>query len=233
MYEVTERLGTLNADVLNQLARKIGVSKGATRKAEVIAQLSDYVNHNLRDLVCRISDTERQLLAEAAYHNGEVDAASYPAKYGLPCPMPHPGQHYNDTGSLLLLLFGGGYGERRVPAALAAQLRTILPAPAQAIAKTVEAVPPTYIPPKNGWRQPKERPIRVHEGEKIAFLELRAVLKLVQAGKVKITDKTHRPTEAAVRQISEVLVVPDFAVDAPIEEVDEWTEQGGAVRAHA
>jgi hypothetical protein len=233
VQELTELLGTLNADVLNALAGRLGVSNGVRRKAEVINQLTTYLNNNLRDLVSRISEAERKLLAEAAYHGGEVDKAGFEAKYGAPCPMPSPSSYRRSDHSLLLLLFGGGYGERRVPEPLAARLRTILDAPAQATVQTVETPPSMYVPPKERWREPDQRPVRIHEGENIVFPELRAVLKLAQAGKLKVTDQTGRPTEATVRLISEVLVVPDFGVDAPPEKCDKWTEQGGAIRAHA
>jgi hypothetical protein len=96
----------------------------------------------------------------------------------------------------------------------------------------VETLPEEYTPPKDGWREPEVRSIHIHEGERIAFPELRSVLKLVQAGKLRVTDKAGRPTEGAVQVISGVLVVPDFLVDEPPEPGDD-TDPGEAIRAHA
>ena len=83
--------------------------------------------------------------------------------------------------------------------------------------QVVETFPRIHISGTR-WRKPFARPIHIYEGERIVFAELRSVLKLVQAGKLKVTDKGGRPTENAVQLISEVLVVPDFQVDEPPEE---------------
>lgn len=232
MPTTTELLPTLNADVLKALARQLGLAKTLTRKPELIAGLDCYVRENLRNLIVHCSVTEKQLLAEAAHNGGRVDPTAFRAKYGVACPLPE-NPHWGTTKTPLLLLLDYQDGAWKMPPSIAERLRMLFEKPAPVTVQVVETLPTEYTPPKQHWRKPAVRPIHIHEGERIVIVELRSVLKLVQAGKLKVTDKGGRPTEDTVRLISEVLVVPDFLVDAPPETTDKYTERGGAIRAHA
>lgn len=230
--ETTELLSRLNADVLNALARQMGIPKHVTRKPDLIAELDRFVHERLRDLLDILSDTEKQLLAEAAHDGGYIDPVRFVAKYGVACPLPKAHVYPRSNVSPMLLLVGDEYGVRQLPATIAEQLRTILAKPAKVQVKVTEDLPAAYVPEAN-WRKAPERPVHVHEGQRIAFPELRCVLRLVQAGKLRLTDKGSRPTGDAARLISEVLVVPDFLVEPPPEQIGPYTESAGAIRAHA
>ena len=232
MPTTTELLPTLNADVLKALARQLGLAKTVTRKPELIAELDCYVRENLPNLLAHCSVTEKQLLAEAAHNKGRVDPTAFRAKYGVACPLPE-NPHWASTKTPLFLLLDYQYEMWNMPPSIAERLRALLEKPAKVTIEVVDTLPANYTPPEERWRKPEARPIHIHEGERIVFAELRSVLKLVQAGKVRVTDKGGRPTENAVQLISEVLVVPDFLVDEPPEDTDEYTEPGGVVRAHA
>ncbi len=232
MREVTELLLSLNADVLKALARRLGLSKTLTRKADLVAELDRYLRESLRDLLRHLSEPEKNLLAETAYNDGEVDPLRFQAKYGMECPLPERPSYGATKDSPLLLLLGDRYGPCELPPRLAEQLRAILDKPAEVTVRLTESLPAVYDPPKS-WRERAARPIHVHEGERIVFAELRSVLRLVQAGKLKVTDKAGRPTDDSVRLISEALVIPDFLVEPPPEETTKYTERGGAIRAHA
>jgi hypothetical protein len=232
MPTTTELLPTLNADVLKALARQLALPKTLTRKPELIEELDRYVRENLSNLLAHCSLTEKQLLAEAAYNLGQVDPAAFRAKYGKACPLPE-NPAWGNTKTLLLLLLDYQDGEWKMPPSISERLRALLEKPALVAIQVVENLPTEYTPPQEHWRKPAVRPIHVHEGERIVFGELRSVLKLVQAGKLKVTDKGGRPTEDTVRLISEVLVVPDFLVDPPPEGTDRYSEHAGAIRAHA
>lgn len=231
MPTTTELLPTLNADVLKAFARQLRLAKTVTRKPELIAELDRYVREHLPNLLAHCSVTEKQLLAEAAHNRGRVDPTAFRAKYGVACPLPE-NPHWGTTKTLLLLLLDHQGGMWEMPHSIAERLRVLLEKPAPVAIQTVETLPEEYTPPKDGWREPEVRPIHIHEGERIALPELRSVLKLVQAGKLRVTDKAVRPTEGAVQVISGVLVVPDFLVDEPPEPGD-YTDPGGAIRAHA
>jgi hypothetical protein len=232
MGEVVELLCSLNREVLTALARKLGLPKTVTHKADLVNELDRYVSEKLRDLVNHCSDAEKKLLAEAAHNDGHVDPHGFQAKYGVACPVPsNPGYRCADASPLLVLI-GHEYNRRQLPAPVAKRLRAILEKPPEAGVKVVGNIPPVYLPPQN-WRKQAERAIHVHEAEPIVFPELRSVLRLVQAGKLKVTDKGHRPTEETVRLVSEVLVVPDFLLEPPPEKTTQHTERGGAIRGHA
>jgi hypothetical protein len=228
----TELLPTLNADVLQALARRVGLPKTVTRKADLVVELDSYVRVNLPSLVAGCSEMEKRLLAEAAYNRGCVDPTVFEAKYGVEAPLPENPRWGRSNTPLLLLL---DYQDETwtVPVAIAERLRQLLPRPDAVSIQTVETLPTIYTPPEERWSKPEERPVHVYESERIVFPELRSILKLVQAGKLRVTEKGCRPTDGAVKLISEVLVVPDFSVEAPPEEADKWTERGGAIRAHA
>jgi hypothetical protein len=232
MPTTTELLPTLNADVLKALARQLGLAKTITRKPELIAELDGYVREHLPNLLAHCSETEKQLLAEAAHNRGSINPTAFRAKYGVACPLPE-NPCWGSTKTLLLLLLDYQDGVWKMPPSIADQLRMLFEKPASVAIQVVETFPTDYKPPELGWRKPIARPIHIHEGERIVFAELRSVLKLVQAGKLKVTDKGGRPTENTVQLISEVLVVPDFLVDEPPEATNDYTERGGAIRAHA
>ena len=116
-------------------------------------------------------------------------------------------------------------------------LRQLLPPP-----KGVEVRHVTRIP--NAWPSEQQspsndpiRPVHAYESERVAPAELARVLRLVQAGKVKVTDSAGRPTDATVRLIGESLVVPDFEVEIPENARSDWDRRhytaAGPVRAHS
>jgi len=116
---------------------------------------------------------------------------------------------------------------------VAQALRALLPEPAPLQAKAEPALPSVFHF-KHRWRNWEEdRPIHVFESERIAPAELPRVLRLIQSGKIKVTDAGRRPTDASSRLLSEALLLPDFALDPPTDRRDERTELAGAVRGHA
>ena len=232
MSETTELLYGLNADVLNALARKLGTPCASTRKLDVIAALDGLIHGNVRRILDHLSETERQLLAEAAFGDGRVYPDRFAAKYGVACPLPNAQVYPTSQASPLLLFVGDRYGPLRLPDSVAKVLRSVLCEPTAATVDATDSLPAEYSPPEN-WRKRATRPIHIHEGERIVFPELRQILKLVQAGKLKVADKSRRPTEVTVRLIGEVLVVPDFLLEPPADQVTKYTELAGAVRAHA
>jgi hypothetical protein len=232
MSEITELLSSLDARILNALARKLGADSSTTRKADVIAALDQVIRCDIDRIVEQLSNAEKKLLAEAAYNGGRVDTVRFAAKYGEQIPLPRGDVHPPSNASPLLLLIGEGYGPRRLPKSLAEVLQRVLEKPPEARIATTETLPTVYTPLQN-WRRARERAVQVHESERTALAELRAVLRWLQAGKVRITDKGGRPTGDSVRFIAEKLVTPDFQLEPPAEESTNYSEHAGAVRAHA
>ncbi|MBA4066394.1 MAG: hypothetical protein C0501_22305 [Isosphaera sp.] len=95
-------------------------------------------------------------------------------------------------------------------------LRGFVPPPEAFSVPTVDAPPPTHTLFEHVWsdrqraRREWEEPVRVRETAAAAEADLRAVLRLVEAGKVRVTDKKLVPTEATRRALAGVLAGGDF-----------------------
>ncbi len=223
----------LNADVLKALAKRLGLPKTLTRKADMAHELCGLVKERPAEYVAALSEVERNFLAEAAHGGGWVDPSAFSAKYGTPCFRPEKWINARKAYPLQLLLHGNE-GLVGIPNEVTGRFRKLLPKPVPLTVETVDEVPAVHIPGACGWHDSgDERPVRIHEGEKIAFQELRRILGLVQAGKLRVADKSKRPTDVSARVISKVLIIPDFDLEPPEDDADFHGERGGAVRAHA
>jgi hypothetical protein len=224
---------SINFDVLNALARKLQVPKPHAKKMDLVNALNSYLNDNMGKVVNHLSEVERKLLSEAAYSDGSIDPIGFTAKYGQACPVPDAYVYPPSKASPLVLLFGAGYGPKWLAPKLAEQLRTVLNKPAEPRLCITEKLPATYLPQQAGWHSAMERPIHIHEGEKTVFFELRSVLKLVRAEKIKV-NLQGRPETPIVKLISKVLASPDFQVEPPAEDADGGSRDvAGPIRAHA
>jgi hypothetical protein len=62
--------------------------KSLSRKDDFINALAREVETNPQGVLKRMSEGERLLLAEAAYHDGRINPDVFSAKYGIPCSLP-------------------------------------------------------------------------------------------------------------------------------------------------
>ena len=228
-------LEDLNLDVLKALARKMDLPKSLTRKGDLIEAMARKVEKDLQGVLNYMSNAECLLLAEAAFHDGRINPSVFSSKYGISSPLPNRWMRPDQAVLTALMFQRNTLNIYEIPKELIKGLQDFLPQPARAKVKTVDSLPASYIPPKrySHSREQPPRPIHVHEGEKAMFTELRRVLRLVQAGKIKVTDKGHRPTDSAVRLLSTALDSSDFDLKSPFEETNKYEEKAGAVRAHA
>jgi len=231
----TKILEDLNVDVLKVLARKMGLPKSLTRKGDLVEAMARKVENDLQGVLNYMPNAELLLLAEAAFHNGRINPSVFSSKYGIPAPLPNPWMRSDQAVLTALMFQRNTLNIYEVPKELIKALRDLLPQPAPAKVKTIDSPPALYVPPKrySHSRDQTPRPIRVHEGERVVFKELRCVLRLVQAGKIKVTDKGRHPTDGSVRLLSTALDSSDFDLKSPFEETNKYEEKAGAVRAHA
>jgi hypothetical protein len=78
----------MNVDVLRRLTRLLDLPKSLSRKDDFINALAREVETNPQGVLKRMSEGERRLLAEAAYHDGRINPDVFSAKYGIPCSLP-------------------------------------------------------------------------------------------------------------------------------------------------
>lgn len=95
-------------------------------------------------------------------------------------------------------------------------LRGFVPPPEAFAVPTRDAPPETHTLHEHVWhdrkreRHEREEPVRVRETASAAEADLRSVLRLIEAGKVRVTDKKLVPTEAARQAVAGVLTGGDF-----------------------
>jgi hypothetical protein len=227
-------LNNLNVDSLKVLVRKLNLPKILTRRDELMAALDKELRSNLPGIVERLSETEHKALAQAVHNGGTIARESFKAMYGVDIPDLEPWAYHKRNASLLLMFGEYLAGCFVVSEALRKSLQGIIPEPARPAVSVVDAVPEIYQPAKTGWRKPTPRPVRIFASAEIAPLELRSVLQLVRSGKLFVTDKSLRPTDAGARLIAQSLVAPDFDAEIPqTASGSHRVEAAGSYRAHA
>ena len=232
---LTEVLDNLRADDLKAAAKRLGLPKTITRKVDLVQSVGQYLEGNLDAFLGQLRDNERLFLAEAAHHQGRVSRRVFEAKYESDIPRGDFSRRaVASTSTQLLTYRDDSTGEYCIPKDYVQRLESALPKPPEAAVKTLDQVAAVLDLGADGpYYHGEQRPIHVFEGEKTAFAELRRVLNVVQAGKVRVQDKSQRPTDAAVRLLSGALVAPDLELELPAADRDKYTEMAGPVRAHA
>jgi hypothetical protein len=217
---VEEALSRLTVRDLQVRARTIA-TKVPSRKPPLVAMLAEQLEgERLHALWGRLGELERAAIAEVV-HSPDCwfDAARFRAKYGND---PDWGERdrwssWVSASPLQLFLYDGV-----IPDDLLARLREFVPCPLEAALESLDDLP-AEIEQRGEYfdYEARERrawseavPLAVAERERGAAAELAAVLRLVDAGKVAVSDKTRRPTGAAVRAVAGVLDAGDFYADA-------------------
>ena len=227
---------------LNKLSRLLTGAKLPTRKAEIIAVIVREMMEYTRDYWDILDDLQQKAVAEALYAPW-FDEEGFVAKYGA---KPDWGKtpawsDYNHDPSLLNLFilssrrYGYSGSQKVVPEDLKVILKKFVPRPLPAKLR-VETERPEHveIPQYNflaGKKKIRQIPLYHADTEQTAQEDLVSVLRLVDAGKVRVSERTGRPSAATVRIIGEALWGGDFYPDR--EKRDKWEELPGPIKAHA
>ena len=215
----------INGDVLKAMAKDLAVlEKSHTKKDDYIRAIVSCIRTRPSHLVASLTGPEKSFLAEIV-HSGRVPTGSqFQAKYGQPLPLIH-GYRYSGKKPSVLAGFISPLSPARqgVPQEVLDTYKPFLPAPSAPQAKLLSGPPEAY----------EGRPVQIFSGERHIATELGRVLRLIHAGKIKITDSSRRPTDASTRLLAGTLVQPDFMLEPPKAEVKEHTDVAGPVRGHA
>lgn len=193
---VASALGGLVVDGLRELAALATGARASGRKAQLVAIVASALQGDAaRRLYASLGAVDQAAVAEAVHAlDGRFDAVRFRARYGCDPGWGSRSWSARSSRTGLDLLFCGG---RVLPADLLAGLRAFVPAPAEpeirAGATSCGAL--------------------IIETERCAQNDLLAVLRLVEAGKVAVSDKTRRPGAATVKAIAAVLHGGDFYAD--------------------
>ncbi len=226
----------LTLDQLRPLASLLE-KPGQLRKAELITRILAHLKGSgLRALLERLSELELAAVSEVTHSSSPCfHATAFESKYGrLPHWVPLDGFTRRNDVCLLWLFFQGN--PPRMSDELRERLRPLVAKPAPFELQTVPE-PPSHLertteewsPRSRRPKRPVERtPIVVRETEPSAYHDLRAVLTLVDEGRITVSAKSHQPDKRSLQAIGAVLLQGDLYSGEP-----DIEKEVGAIRAFA
>ena len=229
----------MKADDLRKLAAHTK-QKLPTRKGDIAAVIMRHLDGaRLKTVWQSLDELQRAAVAEVVHSSStQFPADRFRAKYGRGPNWGTADKYgYRRSPSALGFFF---YGSGVMPDDLKARLKAFVPKPAEAKIRTLAELPAAHDLPYSRWN-PKTRtqeegteevPLAVHETELIAQRELLSVLRLVDSGKVAVSDKTRRPSAATTKTITNILEGGDYYPVLPV--TSKWhDENAGPIRAFA
>ena len=216
MLTIRETFARLTVDNLKKLLALVHGPVPA-RKAELVDHLAGIMEkpEKVRALYDSLNDLMKKAVQEATHDpQGVWHRSRFEAKYGGLPAFTRPGRsQYQSTPTELQLFFS-------VQLVLATDLRATLlafvPLPPPLSVAGANELPARVHRPQldlGGYHSKpdmEEVELRVRETARAALLDARAVLRLVDAGQVKVGEKTRRPAQATVKAITAVLTDGDF-----------------------
>lgn len=229
----------MTSDGLKKLAA-LTKQKLPTRKAEIAEVIKRYLEgQRLRTVWQSLDELQRAAVAEVVHSSStEFQADRFRAKYGRgPNWGTTDGYGYRRSPSALGFFF---YGNGVMPDDLKARLEVFVPRPAAAKIETLTELPAAYDLPYSRWssktktQEEGTEPVAltVRESERAAQRELLSILRLIDSGKVSVSDKTRRASAATVKAITTILEGGDYYPQLPV--TGKWhDENAGPIRAFA
>ncbi len=222
MLTLRQALANFTVDQLKQFGSVLPDAALIGRKDELVdAVMHQYQGQGLAGLWRRLDDLGKAAVAESLYSiGGYFDADKFHAKYGKSASFSVKRDHREQPTLLALFLFYEE-GRRCVPVDLREPLKAFVGAPKPARLVTEEALPEAT----------DDFPLVVRNMENEALSDLPRVLRLIEQGKVKVSDKTRQPGAATIQCLVSQLPDGDFYVEAP--KKNAWDQEIGAIKAFA
>ena len=189
-------LAGLTVDALRGLAVPATGAPGRGRKSELVASVASALTGDGPRRLCEsLGELERAAVAEAVHGPlGRFDDSRFRAKYGRDPRWGSLRPGAQEPPTALDVLFCGA---RTLPVDVRDRLREVVPAPVDSCVRAV-GEPSGVI---------------VVQTEHAAQRDVMAVLRLVEAGSVRISPSTRRPTAATLGIVADVLDGGDFYAD--------------------
>ncbi|MFJ1252256.1 hypothetical protein [Cupriavidus sp. CuC1] len=206
MISLTEALNNLTVDDLKSLMRWLPDASRIGKKSGLVEEiLRNLAGDGLRALWEGLDETQRLAVAEATYtEDGCFNAMRFRAKYGrlpnfsVPDERRRHEQYGPPTALRLFLYYQNGW--HYVPADLKERLMAFVPAPEPVRLDTTDTLPEMY----------GESPLTVRLCERDALADLPVLLRLVDQGKVQVSEKTSLPGTATLRLLCGQLSGSDY-----------------------
>ncbi len=236
-------LDLCNADEVKGMMEWLpGLHAKPTRKMEVIETIArGLLGGNLPQLWNRLSPLEQSAVAEATHdRDGRFNQNAFQAKYGAIPEFSIKGPHHWKSRPTLVRLFihPVPWSKPLIPKDLREKLAAFVPAPAEAEMTSLMEIP-DQPPRERGRHFYKKEKVSVYKSpqapleqrltEQAAFQDLRAVLRLVDQGKIAVSASTLHPSKAAMNLLEDLLRDHDFF--EPEEKVSTWDPEVGPIKA--
>jgi hypothetical protein len=175
------------------------------RKADIVSAICKaMLGPNLKSHFERLGKIDRAAVQEAVFsYEGRLDETQFMAKYEQAPPdnRSHSWDHEGDLVDLFLV-------DRCVPADLRKRLEEFVDQPKEDHVKYVTGLPETISVDIRGGAD--KRNLVVRHTATAALNNLQTVLRLVEAGKIKVGAKTGRPTSASQKNLACLLQDGDW-----------------------
>jgi hypothetical protein len=210
-----------NVDELKNLLANFYTLTKPRKKAELVdLALEQYEGDGLNQLWQRLDDLQKYAVAEVVYSVEDYhDAARFAAKYGRQPDWNSPNisgktYGYARTYSALNLFIFKNF----MPLDLKARLREFVPEPPRMALPTLSIRPDgvTISRRKYNYELKKSEvhevdlPIAYRDTEQSALEDVVTALRLVDTGKISVSDKTRLPGVAAIKELAAMLSGGDF-----------------------
>jgi hypothetical protein len=209
---VIEALSSRSADGLRSAARLIDERPSSLKKDQVVRLIaSRMTGQSLAHLIGRLSSPEKAAVFEVAHSESfRLDRRAFEAKWGTLSGVEGERSNLNrywGNNLLSLFLYDGS-----MPADLGEKLSAFLPKPPEDEIASCDELPELLLF-KNvteGEGNPEGRELRSFVTIQAALHELVAVLRLIDAGKILVSEKTKQPSKGSLNAIKEILYSGDY-----------------------
>jgi hypothetical protein len=219
-----EALNAQTVDVLKKLASLLPGSKVPTIKAAIVEYIQNHLKgKSLQDLWEKCDRLQKAAIAETVHSptSDKYQKNAFVSKYGTGLNWGTGRFSYINTPSVLSLFFYS----YTMPADLKQRLKAFIPKPEPTLLASLEIIPSTFLKTETRHdyktqskiTQEIEYPLQIRETEQVARREVLSVLRLVDLGKIAISDKTFYPTGATLNNISQILEEGDYYSDWQME----------------
>lgn len=221
MYSLQDALENITVDELKIVAKTLEVSKYLpNRKAEIIKTIkSNLTTNHLKGYWKKLDDSQKKAISEVVHNgNGVFEREKLKAKYGSDLSLGWLDRYYWRSRDERPILISAFFYGKVLPKELCERFKTFVPEPPKIKINAIDELP-TNLEVKRDWFDYKKRerkesvdkiPLNKRDTEQSALSELMIILRLIEAGKITISDKTQIPTSATVKQISKMLKEGDF-----------------------
>lgn len=216
-------LTSYTVDQLKALAQLLPDGALPTRKAELVSYVQQRLQGKALQTLWQQCDRLQQATIAEVVHSEDdrYQQQRFVSKYGAEAQWKQADRpsYYSFRPTILGLFFYGG----TMPKDLKAQLKTFVPPPEPTRMDSLETLPSSLSRTLTtyDYKQRKQHqktvkfPFTVCETAAIARRDVQTVLRLVDLGKVAVSDKTLFPTGATLKAIAEVLEAGDYYSDWP------------------